>query len=103
MQTCKRLADMKKILFVTLALRAMIITSCKKDAADATSQQGTISLSYGIAVDGDDEIVSTRAMSNQELLNSAFIEIYQPLYAGLARRYVGHSNIPNPIYLPATS
>lgn len=103
MQTCKRLADMKKILFVTLALSAMIITSCKKDAADATSQQGTISLSYGIAVDGDDEIVSTRAMSNQELLNSAIIEIYQPLYAGLARRYVGQSNIPNPIYLPATS
>ena len=93
---------MKKILYIALALGAIITTSCKKDAVDATSEQGAISLSYGIAVDNDTELVSTRAMSNTELLNSAVIEIYQPLYAGLARRYVGQSNIPNPIYLPAT-
>ncbi len=95
---------MKKILYAALIMGAMVITpSCKKDAADTTAQQGAISLSYGIAVDGDSDIISTRAMSNQELLNSAVIEIYQPLYAGLARRYVGQSNIPDPIYLPATS
>ena len=93
---------MKKILYIALALGAIITTSCKKDAVDATPEQGAITLSYGIAVDNDTELASTRAMSDAELLNSAVIEIYQPLYAGLARRYVGQSNIPNPIYLPAT-
>ena len=93
---------MKKILYIALALGAIITTSCKKDAVDTTPEQGAITLSYGIAVDNDTELASTRAMSDAELLNSAVIEIYQPLYAGLARRYVGQSNIPNPIYLPAT-
>ena len=94
---------MKKILYIALALGAIITTSCKKDAVDTTSAEGAISLSYGIAVDDNTELAYTRAMSNTELLNSAVIEIYQPLYAGLARRYVGQSNIPNPIYLPATN
>lgn len=104
MLTCKNEADMKKILYATLMMGVMIITSsCNKENVDSSTQQGAISLSYGIAVENDSEILSTRAMSNTELLNSAVIEIYQPLYAGLARRYVGQSNIPNPIYLPATS
>lgn len=93
---------MKKILYLTLILGTMIITSCKKDSVESIAEQGAISLSYGIAVSNDSEIVSTRAMSNDDLLNTAVIEIYKPLYEGLARRYVGQSNIPNPIYLPAT-
>ena len=95
---------MKKILFLALTVGAFLVaTSCKKDVTETTTaEQGAISLSYGISVNGDNTILSTRAMSNTELLESAVIEIYKPAFEGLARRYVGSSNIPNPIYLPAT-
>lgn len=94
---------MKKILFLALTVGAFLVaTSCKKDVTETVSEQGAISLSYGISVNGDNTILSTRAMSNTELLESAVIEIYKPAFEGLARRYVGSSNIPNPIYLPAT-
>ena len=95
---------MKKILFLALTVGAFLAaTSCKKDVTETTTaEQGAISLSYGISVNGDNTILSTRAMSNTELLESAVIEIYKPAFEGLARRYVGSSNIPNPIYLPAT-
>lgn len=95
---------MKKILFLALTVGAFLAaTSCKKDVTETTTaEQGAISLSYGISVNGDNTILSTRAMSNTELLGSAVIEIYKPAFEGLARRYVGSSNIPNPIYLPAT-
>lgn len=95
---------MKKILFLALTVGAFLATtSCKKDVTETTTaEQGAISLSYGISVNGDNTILPTRAMSNTELLESAVIEIYKPAFEGLARRYVGSSNIPNPIYLPAT-
>lgn len=94
---------MKKILFLALTVGAFLAaTSCKKDVTETSAEQGAITLSYGISVNGDNTILSTRAMSNTELLESAVIEIYKPAFEGLARRYVGSSNIPNPIYLPAT-
>lgn len=94
---------MKKILFLALTVGAFLTaTSCKKDVTETATEQGAITLSYGISVDGNNTILSTRAMNNAELLESAVIEIYKPAFEGLARRYVGSSNIPNPIYLPAT-
>lgn len=94
---------MKKILFLALTVGAFLAaTSCKKDVTETAAEQGAITLSYGISVDGNNTILSTRAMNNAELLESAVIEIYKPAFEGLARRYVGSSNIPNPIYLPAT-
>ncbi len=94
---------MKKILFLALTVGAFLAaTSCKKDVTETAAEQGAISLSYGISVDGNNTILSTRSMNNAELLESAVIEIYKPAFEGLARRYVGSSNIPNPIYLPAT-
>lgn len=94
---------MKKILFLALTVGAFLATtSCKKDVTETVAEQGAISLSYGISVNDDNTILSTRAMSNTELLESAVIEIYKPAFEGMARRYVGSSNIPNPIYLPAT-
>ena len=94
---------MKKILFLALTVGAFLAaTSCKKDVTETSAEQGAITLSYGISVNDDNTILSTRAMSNTELLESAVIEIYKPAFEGLARRYVGSSNIPNPIYLPAT-
>ncbi|MBR3775639.1 MAG: PCMD domain-containing protein [Alistipes sp.] len=94
---------MKKILFLALTVGAFLVaTSCKKDVTETAAEQGAITLSYGISVDGNNTILSTRAMNNAELLESAVIEIYKPAFEGLARRYVGSSNIPNPIYLPAT-
>lgn len=94
---------MKKILFLALTVGAFLAaTSCKKDVTENAAEQGAITLSYGISVDGNNTILSTRAMNNTELLESAVIEIYKPAFEGLARRYVGSSNIPNPIYLPAT-
>ena len=95
---------MKKILFLALTVGAFLAaTSCKKDVTETAAEQGAITLSYGISVDGNNTILSTRAMNNAELLESAVIEIYKPAFEGLARRYVGSSNIPNPIYLPATT
>ncbi|MBO5688180.1 MAG: hypothetical protein J6R84_08190, partial [Alistipes sp.] len=95
---------MKKILFAALTMSALIATtSCKKDVTETPAEQGAITLSYGISVNDDNTILSTRAMSDAELLESAVIEIYKPAFEGMARRYVGASNIPNPIYLPATT
>ena len=95
---------MKKILFAALSISALIATtSCKKDVTETPAEQGAITLSYGISVSDDNTILSTRAMSDAELLESAVIEIYKPAFEGMARRYVGSSNIPNPIYLPATT
>ena len=94
---------MKKILFLALTVGAFLAaTSCKKDVTETSAEQGAITLSYGISVNDDNTILSTRAMSNTELLESAIIEIYKPAFEGMARSYVGSSNIPNPIYLPAT-
>ena len=95
---------MKKILFAALTISALFATtSCKKDVTEAPAEQGAITLSYGISLSDDNTILSTRAMSDAELLESAVIEIYKPAFEGMARRYVGASNIPNPIYLPATT
>ncbi|MBQ5703711.1 MAG: PCMD domain-containing protein [Alistipes sp.] len=94
---------MKKILFLALTIGAFLAaTSCKKDITETSTEQGAITLSYGISVNDDNTILSTRAMSDAELLESAVIEIYKPAFEGLARRYVGSNNIPNTIYLPAT-
>ena len=88
---------MKKILFAALTISALFATtSCKKDVTEAPAEQGAITLSYGISLSDDNTILSTRA-------ESAVIEIYKPAFEGMARRYVGASNIPNPIYLPATT
>ena len=95
---------MKKILFAALTISALFsTTSCKKDVTETPAGQGAITLSYGISLSDDNTILSTRAMSDAELLESAVIEIYKPAFEGMARRYVGASNIPNPIYLPATT
>ena len=95
---------MKKIFFAALALSALFAsTSCNKDVAEPSAKQGAITLSYGISVSDDNTILSTRAMSDTELLATAVVEIYKPAFEGMARRYVGASNIPNPIYLPATT
>ena len=80
-------------------LSATLLASCSEDATNATAE-GAVTLTLGIAADGDRNMVSRAAMSSDELLNSATIKIYNGDFSGLIREYTSATQ-PQAIYLPS--
>ena len=84
---------MKKIFSIFALGLAAAAVSCTKHECSENKGEGM--LSVGITMD-----VPTRALSEDQLLNTAQVNIYKADYSGLVRSYK-YSDIPSPLYLAA--
>ena len=85
---------MKRIIgIIALAATAIIALSCGRTA----EQGGEGSLSLGVSVD---QAFTKAALSGEELLSTAKVNIYYADFSGLVRSYA-YASAPQTIYLPA--
>lgn len=91
---------MRTLLKYIIPLAAAISTaSCTKNAEP---EQATGAFSLRIVMPEQKEVTTTRAMSQDELLNTSVVKIYNGDFTGLVREFV-YSEMSGPIYLPAES
>lgn len=87
------------IYYIVIGIVSMLImASCQKDVME-NSSNGEGGFSLALNVD-DSETVATRAMSEEEVIESAKVKIYKPNFQGLIREYT-YEDMPNIIYLPS--
>jgi len=86
----------KNIAIFFLAALAVAASSCSKtEISGQTSEKGTGTLTLGVSLPQ-----TKAALSSDELLNTAKVNIYMGDFSGLVREYV-YSEAPETIYLPA--
>ena len=86
--------EMKRYIVVASAAALILAASCARETLPAT-RGGEGCLSLGI------DLPSTKAaMTSEELLSSAKVNIYKADFSGLVRSYT-YSEIPSSIFLPA--
>ena len=84
---------MKKILtFMTICL-ALAVSCTKAELKEKEAGMGVLSMDMSLTD-------QTKAMSQDELLSSAQVNIYKADFSGLVRSYT-YSNMPSPFYLAA--
>ena len=93
---------------MTSAAATLMLVACNKYADDAAAT-GAFSLRIVVPEETEQAAaaapqtrIATRAMNQDELLNTAAIKIYRGDFTGLVREFV-YSEISGPIYLPAES
>ena len=86
---------MKKIISIIALGLALGAVSCTKQEADDNKGMGMLSVDMNFAP-------QTRALTADELTNTAQVNIYKADYSGLVRSYA-YSAIPSPLYLAADS
>lgn len=85
---------MKKILtYLALGLALAAVSCTKADLKENGVGMGVLSMDMSLSD-------QTRAMSQDELLNTAQVKIYKADFSGLVRSYA-YSNMPSPFYLAA--
>lgn len=84
---------MKRIIYLMCIVAAAI--SCTKQEVSESGGMGMLSV-------GIDLPQQTRALSQEQLYNTAKVNIYKADYSGLVRSY-SYSDIPSPMYLPVDS
>ena len=85
---------MRKIFSIISMTLVLASVSCTKQEADQLEQgMGMLSVDMSVAA-------QTRALSEDELFNTAKVNIYKADYSGLVRSYA-YSEIPSPLYLAA--
>lgn len=84
---------MKKIFSIVALGLAVAAVSCTKQ--ECSENKGVGMLSVGVTMDA-----RTRALSEEQLYNTAQVNIYKADYSGLVRSY-RYSDIPSPLYLAA--
>ena len=99
---------MKTILKLIIPLTAAIASAACSKYADNDAATGAFSLRIVVPEETEQQAAATpshpatRAMSQDELLNTAAIKIYNGDFTGLIREFV-YSEMAGPIYLPAES
>lgn len=100
---------MKTTLKLIIPLAAAIMSAACNKYADNDAATGAFSLRIVVPAETEQDAVAapqtrtaTRAMSQDELLNTAAIKIYNGDFTGLVREFV-YSEMSGPIYLPAES
>ena len=89
---------MKKILTIISLIMLMFPVSCVRETVcDSNTEMGMLSMDMTI-----DAGQQTRAISNDELINSAVVNIYKADFSGLVRSY-SYGEMPAPMYLAADS
>ena len=78
-----------------MAALPMLFASCNQRSVVSGDGEGSVSLSLCVAS-------QTKAMSQDELLSEASVNIYKADFSGLIRSYK-YSEVPSAIYLPAES
>lgn len=93
---------------MTSAAATLMLVACNK-YADDTAATGAFSLRIVVPEETEQAAaaapqtrIATRAMNQDELLNTAAIKIYRGDFTGLVREFV-YSEMSGPIYLPAES
>ena len=85
---------MKKILtYLALGLALAAVSCTKADLKENGVGMGVLSMDMSLSD-------QTKAMSQDELLNTAQVKIYKADFSGLVRSYA-YSNMPSPFYLAA--
>lgn len=85
---------MKKILtYLALGLALAAVSCTKADLKENGAGMGVLSMDMSLSD-------QTKAMSQDELLNTAQVKIYKADFSGLVRSYA-YSNMPSPFYLAA--
>ena len=85
---------MKKILtYLALGLALAAVSCTKADLKENGVGMGVLSMDMSLSD-------QTKAMSQDELLNTAQVKIYKADFSGLVRSYA-YSNMPSPFYLSA--
>ena len=99
---------MKTILKLIIPLTAAIASAACSKYADNDAATGAFSLRIVVPEETEQQAAATpshpatRAMSQDELLNTAAIKIYKGDFSGLIREFV-YSEMSGPVYLPAES
>ena len=85
---------MKKILvYMTLCLSLAAVSCTKTDIRNHEDGMGVLSMDMSLSD-------MTKAMSGEELMNTAQVKIYKADFSGLVRSYT-YDNMPSPFYLAA--
>lgn len=84
---------MKRILtYMTLCLSLAVVSCSKNDMKEAEKGYGALCVNMTVA--------QTKAMTEEQLMESATVKIYKDDFSGLVRSYK-YSEIPSPFYLAA--
>ena len=85
---------MKKILtFIAICMALAAVSCTKNELKDKEAGMGVLSMEMNLSD-------QTKAMTQDELLNSAVVNIYKADFSGLVRSYT-YSDMPSPFYLAA--
>ena len=84
---------MKKILTITSICLALAVSCTKTDLNENEAGMGVLSMDMSLSD-------QTKAMSQDELLSGAKVNIYKADFSGLVRSYA-YGNMPSPFYLAA--
>jgi len=87
---------MKKIYLTILAVAACFAVSCSNDLKETSPVKGEGALTLDV------QLPMTKALSADDLLNTASVKIYMADFSGLVRQYT-YADAPSTIYLPADS
>lgn len=100
---------MKTTLKLIISLAAAMMSAACNKYADNDAATGAFSLRIVVPAETEQAAaaapqtrIATRAMNQDELLNTAAIKIYRGDFTGLVREFV-YSEMSGPIYLPAES
>lgn len=85
----------KNLVFMTLCLVMAAVSCSKNDLKENESGVGVLSMDMSLSN-------LTKAMSEDELLSSAVVNIYKSDFSGLVRSY-NYGTMPSPFYLAADS
>ena len=85
---------MKKILtFIAICMALAAVSCTKNELKEKEAGMGVLSMEMNLSD-------QTKAMTQDELLNSAVVNIYKADFSGLVRSYT-YSDMPSPFYLAA--
>lgn len=91
--------NMKKLIYLAIGVVAMLMaTSCEKDSFNSTSGEGGFSLA--LSVNNNETLSSRAALTQNEIVDNAKVDIYMPNFSGKIRSYKYSEIVDEIIYLP---
>ena len=90
---------MKKLIYLAIGVVAMLMaTSCEKDSFNSTSGEGGFLLA--LSVNNNETLSSRAALTQNEIVDNAKVDIYMPNFSGKIRSYKYSEIVDEIIYLP---
>lgn len=91
--------NMKKLIYLAIGVVAMLMaTSCEKDSFNSTSGEGGFLLA--LSVNNNETLSSRAALTQNEIVDNAKVDIYMPNFSGKIRSYKYSEIVDEIIYLP---